>query len=173
MNKVASYIEYFKILVSRSYEINSFYMMDVNEPLTAFHSDMKFPMLILHALSGKIQAQNLDNVLDNIQGGFMILDFLSDPTDFNEEMALLDRMKSCGMDIILKMQHDSMLQAPMSNTPLKGFNFNSVNYQMIDGIWDKCFGFMFTFSIDTNLSQSYNPFLWSKPGNDQQQEQRK
>ena len=32
----------------------------------------------------------------------MILDFLSDPTDFNEEMAILDRMKSCGMDIILK-----------------------------------------------------------------------
>ena len=163
MNSVNSYISYFRTLQDLHPAINSFYMMDINEPLIAFHADMKFPMLVLHAVTGTLLANNRDNILDGIQGGFMLLDFLDDPTDFTTEMDILDRMKTIGLDIILKMEHDAINRLSMTNTWLNGFNLNSVSYQMIDGIWDKCFGFIFNFKIETALSQSYNPDCWSFP----------
>ena len=47
-------------------EINDFYMMDINEPLEALRSNVKYPSLMLTSLSGNFEASNLDNILDLI-----------------------------------------------------------------------------------------------------------
>jgi len=160
MNRVISYVNYFRTLTELHPDINQFFMMDINEPLTAFHSDMKFPALILNTVNGTLSASNADNVLDNSVGGFLILGFLDDLTDFYAEMELLDRMKYIGFDVILKMNHDAQHFITMGNTAIHGFNLNSVTYQMIDGIWDKCFGFLFSFKLSSSLDQTYLPERW-------------
>ena len=72
MTDINSYIEYFRILAREHKEINDFYMMDINEPLDALRSNIKYPALILTSLSGNFEASNLDNILDMINGGFLI-----------------------------------------------------------------------------------------------------
>ena len=47
MADISSYIEYFRRLGTEHKEINGFYMMDINEPLDALRSTVRYPALIL------------------------------------------------------------------------------------------------------------------------------
>ena len=69
MTDINSYVEYFRTLATEHKEINDFYMMDINEPLAALRSNIKYPALILTRLSGNFEASNLDNILDSINAG--------------------------------------------------------------------------------------------------------
>ena len=70
---INSYVEYFYTLANEHKEINDFYMMDINEPLAAQRSNIKYPVLILTSLFGNFEASNLDNILDSSNGGFLII----------------------------------------------------------------------------------------------------
>ena len=83
MTDINSYVEYFRTLAREHKEINDFYMMDINEPLDALRSNIKYPALILTSLSGNFEASNLDNILDLINGGFLIIGHLDQIDDFS------------------------------------------------------------------------------------------
>ncbi len=51
MTDINNYVEYFRTLAREHKEINDFYMMDINEPLDALRSNIKYPALILTILS--------------------------------------------------------------------------------------------------------------------------
>ena len=106
MEDISSYIEYFRRIAAEHKDINGFYMMDINEILDGLRSTIKYPALILENLSGSYMASNLDNPLEIINGGFLIIDHLPNPDDFQGEMTLIDRMKQIGHQIITRMLHD-------------------------------------------------------------------
>ena len=108
MTDINSYVEYFRTLAREHKEINDFYMMDINEPLNALRSNIKYPALILTSLSGTFEASNLDNILDSINGGFLIIGHLDQVDNFSAEMQLISRMKQIGTDIIARMLQDLM-----------------------------------------------------------------
>jgi hypothetical protein len=58
----------------------------------------EYPALILTSLSGNFEASNLDNILDSVNGGFLIISHLDQIDDFSEEMQLVSRMKQIGTD---------------------------------------------------------------------------
>ena len=68
-------------------------MMDINKPLDALRSNIKYPALIMTSLSGNFEASNLDNILDSINGGFLIIGHLDKIDDFSGEMQLVSTMK--------------------------------------------------------------------------------
>ena len=89
MTDINSYVEYFRTIAREHKETNDFYMMDINEPLDALRSSIKYPALILTSLSGNFDASNLDNILDMINGGFLIIGHLAQIDDFSGDMLLL------------------------------------------------------------------------------------
>ena len=103
MTDISSYVEYFRTLAREHKEINDFYMMDINEPLAVLRSNIKYPSLILTSLSGHFEASNLDNILDSINAGFLIIGHLDQIDDFSGKLVLLARMKQIGTDIIARM----------------------------------------------------------------------
>src|SRR5512137_72405 len=105
MTDINSYVDYFRALAQEHKEINDFYMMDINEPLDALRSTIKYPALILTSLSGSFEASNLDNILDSVNGGFMILGHLDQVDNFSAEMQLVSKMKQIGTDVIARMLH--------------------------------------------------------------------
>jgi hypothetical protein len=161
MTDVRAYLHYFQTLASEHTNINDFFVMDINEPLAALRSEMKFPALIMNVLTGKFTASNLDNILDEVHGGFLIIDHLANVDDFSAEMLLLQHMKEIGTDIIARMNHDLRAEVPQAQKAFQGFSFNSVSYQMFDGLFDNCFGFMFTFKVLSRMELEYNPLKWS------------
>jgi hypothetical protein len=160
MTDVTSYIEYFRSLANEHKEINDFYMMDVNEPLDALRSSVKYPALILTSLSGNFEASNLDNILDIINGGFLIIGHLEKIDDFSGEMALVSQMKQIGTDIIARMLYDHLKCEPLTLKAIPGFNINSVSYEMLGPVFDNDYGMMYAFKIQNTTDLEFDPTKW-------------
>ena len=160
MTDINSYVEYFRTLAREHKEINDFYMMDINEPLAALRSNIKYPALILTSLSGNFEASNLDNILDLINGGFLIIGHLDQIDDFSGELLLLRRMKQIGTDIIARMLHDHMKCELLTLKAIPGFNIYSVSYEMLGPVFDNDYGVLFAFKLQDCLEFEYNPFKW-------------
>ena len=160
MTDINSYVEYFRTLSSEHKEINDFYMMDINEPLDALRSSIKYPALILTSLSGNLEALNLDNILDLINGGFLIIGHLNQLDDFSGEMQLVSKMKQIGSDIIARMLHDYLKCEPLALKAIPGFKINSVSYEMLGPVFDNDFGIMYSFKFRDCLDLEYNPSKW-------------
>lgn len=160
MTDINSYVEYFRTLAREHKEINDFYMMDINEPLDALMSTIKYPALILTSLSGTFEASNLDNILDSINGGFMILGHLDQVDNFSAEMQLISKMKQVGIDVIARMLHDYLKCEVLSLKAIPGFNINSLTYEMVGPVFDNDFGVMFSFKIQDCLDLEYNKSRW-------------
>ena len=162
MTDINSYVEYFRTLAAQHKEINDFYMMDINEPLDALRSNIKYPTLILTSLSGNFEASNLDNILDLINGGFLILGHLNQIDDFSGEMQLVSKMKQIGTDIIARMLYDHLKCEPLALKAIPGFNINSVSYEMLGPVFDNDFGVMFSFKLQDCLDLEFDPSQWVK-----------
>ncbi len=160
MTDINSYVEYFRTLAREHKEINDFYMMDINEPLAALRSNIKYPALILTSLSGNFEASNLDNILDSINAGFLIVGHLDQVDDFSGEILILSKMKQIGTDIIARMLHDHMKCELLTLKAIPGFNINSVTYEMLGPVFDNDFGVLFSFKIQDCLDLEFCPTRW-------------
>ena len=161
MTDINSYVEYFRAIAREHKEINDFYMMDINEPLAALRSNIKYPALILTSLSGNFEASNLDNILDLINGGFLIIGHLNQIDDFSGELLLLARMKQIGTDIIARMLHDHMKCELLTVKAIPGFNINSVSYEMLGPVFDNDLGVMYSFKLQDCLDLEFDPSKWN------------
>jgi len=160
MADISSYIEYFRRIATEHKEINGFYMMDINEPLGALRSTIKYPALILTSLSGSFEASNLDNILDSISGGFMILGHLDLVDEFSAEMYLISKMKQIGTDVIARMLNDHLKCELRALKAIPGFNINSVSYEILGPVFDNDYGIMLTFQIKDDINLELNPVIW-------------
>ena len=162
MTDINSYVEYFRTLAREHKEINDFYMMDINEALNALRSSLKYPAFILTSLSGNFEASNLDNILDLINGGFLIIGHLDQIDDFSGEMQLVSKMKQIGTDIISRMLHDHMKCEPLALKAIPGFNVNTVTYETLGPVFDNDFGVMFSFKLEDCLDLEYVSSNWER-----------
>lgn len=163
MTDINSYVEYFRALAQQHKEIKDFYMMDINEPLDALRSDIKYPALILTSLSGNYEASNLDNILDLINGGFFIIGHLDQIDDFSGEMQLVSKMKQIGTDIIARMLHDYLKCEPIALKAIPGFNINSVSYEMLGPVFDNDYGLLFSYKMQDFSNIVYDSAKWQEP----------
>jgi hypothetical protein len=162
MTDINSYVEYFRTLAMEHKEINDFYMMDINEPLVALRSNIKYPALILTSLTGNFEASNLDNILDVINGGFLVISHLDQIDDFSGEMQLISKMKQIGTDIIARMLYDQLKCEPLALKSIPGFNINSVSYETLGPVFDNDYGVMFYFYLKGCLEICFNPSNWER-----------
>ena len=160
MTDINSYVEYFRKIAAEHKEINDFYMMDINEPLSALRSNIKYPALILTSLSGNFEASNLDNILDSINAGFLIIGHLDQIDDFSGEALILSKMKQLGTEIIARMLHDHLKCEPMAVKAIPGFNINTVTYEILGPVFDNDFGIMFSVKLLEILPLEYDSSVW-------------
>ena len=160
MTDINSYVEYFRTLAREHKEINDFYMMDINEPLDALRSTIKYPALILTSLSGNVEAPNLDDILEVTNGGFLIIGHLAQVDDFTGEMALISKMKQIGIDIISRMLYEHLRSELLAVKAIPGFNVNSVNFETLGPVFDNDFGMLYSFKIQDCLDLEYYPEKW-------------
>lgn len=151
MGSISSYIEYFRKIATEHKDINGFYMMDINEILDGLRSTVKYPALILENLSGSYMASNLDNPLEVINGGFLIIDHLQNPDDFQGEVAIIDRMKQIGHQVIARMLQDKMKCEPLAEKAIPGFDLNTVTFEVVGPVFDDDFGLLFSLKTQNLL----------------------
>jgi hypothetical protein len=135
-------------------------MMDINEILDGLRSTVKYPALILENLSGSYMASNLDNPLEVINGGFLIIDHLPNPDDFQREITIIDRMKVIGHQIITRMLYDKMKCEPLVEKAIPGFDLNTVTFEILGPIMDNDYGLSFSFNLSACLVMEDTPSIW-------------
>jgi hypothetical protein len=151
MGNIRSYIDYFRKIAEEHPEINGFYMMDINEVLDGLRTSIKYPALILENLSGRYIASNLDNPMEVINGGFLIIDHLPNPDDFQGEMVIIDRMKEIGHQVIVRMVQDKVKCEPLAEKAIPGFDINSVTFEAIGPVIDNDFGLNFSLQLQKSI----------------------
>jgi hypothetical protein len=160
MTDINSYVEYFRTIAKEHKEINDFYMMDINEPLDALRSTIEYPALILTSLSGSFEASNLDNILDSVNGGFMILGHLYKIEDFSGEHLILSKMKQIGRDIIARMLYDSQKCEPLAGKAIPGFDINTISYEMLGPVFDNDYGILYSYNLKKLIHLGYDLSKW-------------
>jgi len=135
-------------------------MIDINEILDGLRSTVKYPALILENLSGSYMASNLDNPLEVINGGFLIIGHLDQVDDFAAEMQLVSRMKQIGTDIIARILHDHHKCELLVLKAIPGFNINSVSYEILGPVFDNDYGAFYSFKIHEIIDIEYDSSLW-------------
>ena len=160
MGSISSYIEYFRKIAAEHQDINGFYMMDINEILDGLRSTVKYPALILENQSGSYMASNLDNPLEVINGGFLIIDHLPNPDDFQGEVVIIDRMKQIGQQVIARMLQDKMKCELLAEKAIPGFDLNTVTFEVVGPVFDGDFGLLFSFRQTRLVDYVYDPSAW-------------
>jgi hypothetical protein len=161
MADISSYIEYFRRLAAEHKDINGFYMMDINEILNGLRLTVKYPALILENISGSYLASNLDNPLEVINGGFLILDHLPNPDDFQGEVVIIERMKQIGHQVIARMLNDHLKCELLTEKAITGFDVNLVNFEAVGPVFDNDYGMIFSFKMQDFLNISHDLDLWN------------
>lgn len=155
MGTISNYIGYFRKIAQEDPEINGFYMMDINEILEGLRSTVKYPALILENLSGSYVVSNLDNTLEVINGGFLIIDHLQNPDDFEGEVVLIDHMKEIGHQVITRILYDQLKCEPMAEKSIPGFDLNTLTFEVFGPVFDNDFGISYSFKISAPIPMEY------------------
>jgi len=77
----------------------------------------------LRNLSGNYLASNLDNPPEVTNGGFLIIGHLNNPDDFQGGMAVIDRMKVIGYQVIARILHNYLKCEPLAEKVIPGFDY--------------------------------------------------
>ena len=166
MADMSTYIEYFEKLAKEHKEIlhsssaKHFFMMDINELLSATNSMAKYPAIVLLKLSGKAIDKKEDNRLVAIEGGFLVLDHCKNIDDFPAELSIFQKTFAIGMQMISRIAHDQEQPVPVSSKAIPDFNPDSVRWEMIGPVFENHFGIIFRFPVTLIPDFAYDPLKW-------------
>ena len=167
MADIASYISYFEKLASEhtgilhSSEQKHFFMMDINELLSAANSVAQYPAIVLLKLSGKIADKADDNPLHQVEGGFLVLDHCKSVDDFASELSIFQNTFQVGMQFIARINHDQESGGELTSLAVTGFNPDLVRWEMIGPVFENHFGVMFRFPVNLIAELGYDSEKWS------------
>ena len=166
MADISTYIEYFEKLAKEHKEIQHspsakhFFMMDINELLSAANSTAKYPAIVLLKLSGRAIDKKEDNRLVSIEGGFLVLDHCKNIDDFAAELSIFQKTFAIGMQIIARIAHDQVQPVPYSLKAIPDFNPDSVRWEMIGPVFENHFGVIFRFPVSYPVDLEYDSEIW-------------
>jgi len=111
--KFSQLVTYFENLARTHVDIGHtdqekhFFRMEVDEVLAGINrTDVKYPFLILEGYGYDFTDSKSDNLLKNRSGAFMLLDHVSDSSDFEAIHAVWDHMEEIGDEILVRMKTD-------------------------------------------------------------------
>jgi hypothetical protein len=167
MADISTYIAYFEKLAKEYKEIlhspsaKHFFMMDINELLSAANSTAKYPAIVLLKLSGRAIDKKEDNRLVAIEGGFLVLDHCKNIDDFAAELAIFQKTFAIGMQMIARIAHDQQQPLPIYSKAIPDFNPDSVRWEMIGPVFENHFGIIFRFPVNLVAELGYDAEKWS------------
>jgi len=166
MPDISSYVQYFEKLAMEHKDIlhnptsRHFFMMDINELLSATNSAARYPAIVLLKLSGRAIDKKEDNRLVSIEGGFLVLDHCKNIDDFTGELAIFQRTFAIGMQMIARIAHDQQQPVPYSSKAIPDFNPDSVRWEMIGPVFENHFGVIFRFPVNLIADLEYDSKKW-------------
>lgn len=163
--KFSSLVTYFETLARQHNEIGHtdaekhFFRMEVDEVLAGINrTDVAYPMLILEGYGYDFTNNKSDNLLKNRRGAFMLLDHVSDISDFDAIHAVWDHMEEIGDEILVRMRSDK--RNPLAPV-IRDFQFSSSEATLIANEIDGNYGIRYTYTLTSPRSNDVDPEKWT------------
>ena len=164
MTKFSALVTYFENLARLHKEIGHcdqekhFFRMEVDEVLAGItRTDVATPFLILEGYGYDFTDSKSDNILKNRNGAFMLLDHVSDPTNFEAIHAVWDHMEEIGDELLIRMKTDKY--NPLTPV-IRDFQFSSVQATLIANEIDGKYGIRYTYTLTSPRSNDPDPEKW-------------
>lgn len=162
--KFSELVSYFEMMARRHKDIGHsdtekhFFRMEVDEVLGGIsRQDVKHPYLILEGYGFDFTDSKSDNLLKNRRGAFILLDHVSDPTDFDAIHAVWDHMEEIGDELLVKMKTDK--RNPLAPV-VRGFEFSNAEGTLIGSEIDGNYGIRYSYTITSGRSNEVDEEKW-------------
>jgi len=167
MAKFSQLVSYFENLARLHKDIGHtdsekhFFRMEVDEVLGGINrTDVKHPFLILEGYNYDFTDDKSDNLLKNRRGAFMLIDHVSDQTDFESIQVVWENMEEIGDELLVKMKADK--RNPLVPA-IRDFDFSSVEASLLVNELDGDYGIRFTYVLTSPRSNEVNTDKWLIP----------
>ena len=164
MSQFSNLIAYFNNLASTHKSIlhteqeKHFFRMEVDEVLAGINrTDVAYPLFVLEGYSYGFTDFNSDNLLKKRQGGFILLDHISDMSDFDAIHETWDALEEIGDEILVKIKMDK--RSPLTKV-VRDFDISSVEATLIMNQVANTVGIRYLFSISSPTSNETDPTKW-------------
>ena len=164
MTKFSALVAYFENLARMHKDIGHtdsekhFFRMEVDEVLAGINrTDVEYPFLILEGYGYDFTDSKSDNLLKNRRGAFMLLDHVSDPSDFDAIHDVWDHMEEIGDELLVKMKTDK--RNPLAPV-IRDFQFNASEATLIANEIDGSYGIRFTYTLTSPRANDIDPTKW-------------
>ena len=132
--------------------------MEIDEVLAGINrTDVYYPMLILEGYGFGFTDNRSDNLLKNREGAFVLLDHITDISDYNVIHQKWDELEEIATEILLKIKADK--RNPL--TPVvRNFDFDNINGSLIINQVGNDVGLRVTYTISSPVNNEINPDKW-------------
>ena len=160
----AQLIEYFENLARKHKGIGHsdtdkhFFRMELDEVLAGINrTNVTTPSLILEGYSYDYTDNKSDNLIKNRHGAFLLLDKISDKSDYEGIQEIWNEMEMIGDDILAKIKADKKNHtAPV----IRDFDFSQVEATLIASEMDNHYGIRYTYTISSAHPTESDDSVW-------------
>ncbi|KAF0198403.1 MAG: hypothetical protein FD166_1456 [Bacteroidetes bacterium] len=159
--KFSALVDYFRKIAVKHRDIRHtdadkhFYRFEVDEVLSGI-SGMNYPAMIMEGYRFSFADQKSDNPVKKREGAFILIDHVGDPGDYEKIHQVWDHMEEIGDDILARIKADKKDPA----SPVRDFDIESVNGQLVATELGNHYGIRYTFSVDCRFTWDVNPEKW-------------
>lgn len=133
--------------------------METDEALGAMNrTDVAFPLMALEGYSYRFKDQGSDNLMKVRHCGFMLLDTVTDRSDFAAMHSKWDALEVIGDDILIKMRADK--RNPLTPV-IRNIDFTEIEALLIQNEIGNTIGIRYLFPIDSPISSDVDETKWN------------
>jgi hypothetical protein len=165
MARFSEFISYFETLAREHKSIlhsdaeKHFFRMELDEVLAGINrTDVNFPILALEGYAFGFNDYRSDNILKNREGAFMLIDHVSDPSDYEAVHEIWDELESIATEIIRRIRKD---KAGKKIAVVRDFNVESVRGTLIMNEIGNQVGIRLTYSTSSSENTDTDPTAWT------------
>lgn len=165
MSKFSQLVSYFENLARLHKDIGHtdsekhFFRMEVDEVLGGINrTDVKYPFLILEGYSYDFTDSKSDNLLKTRRGAFILMDHVSDSSDYETIQQVWENMEEIGDELLVRMKKDK--RNPLAPA-VRDFDFSSVEAILIANELDGNYGIRYTYVLTSPRTNEVNPEKWN------------
>jgi len=135
-----------------------FFRFEVDEVLAGINrTDVTYPLLVLEGYSFDFTDQKSDNLIKNRSGAFILLDQITDQTDYGQVHRVWDTLEQIGDDILARIRSDKQSRlVPV----VRDFNLDSVQASLLINAFGSNAGIRYTFTISSPQPAEVDPEKW-------------
>jgi hypothetical protein len=145
-------------IASAHVDIFGFYRFDISEIQGSFREGIVSPALLLESHSSDLESKTkMATNFNNRNISFLLIDFVKDRNNFDEQNQVLDAMENIGLDIASYLVKESK---DTTSILYSLFDVNTFSMEKVGPIFDNMYGWNVLYTLRNHEKMCFDPVKW-------------